>query len=103
MQTVVEVVAIAAAVVWSAVVILALLRTNLHRTPLCGVAGLGVTAMVWQACPVVNDLPRIFGIAFWVGMSLLVYYWPTHFLPDAPWERTQPRDADPLDRFFEGE
>jgi hypothetical protein len=103
MQTVVEVMATAAAVVWSAVIILVLLKTKLHRTPLCGVAGLGVTAMVWQACPVVNDLPRPFGIAFWIGMSLMVYYWPTQFLPDPPWERRQPTEDERLDQFFAGD
>jgi hypothetical protein len=103
MQTVVEITVMAAAVVWSVVIILALLKANLHRTPLCGVAGLGVTAMVWQACPVVNDLPRIVGFAFWIGMSLMIYYWPTQFLPDPPWERTKLKDTDRLDQFFDGE
>ncbi len=51
MAAVVEVTAIAAAVLWSAVIIVVLLQANLHKTPLCGIAGMGVTAMVWRAFP----------------------------------------------------
>ena len=103
MQAVVDVTVMAAAVVWSAVIIIALLKCNLHRTPLCSVAGLGVTAMVWRAFPPVQELPLVVSFIFWLGMSLCVYYWPTQLLPDPPREHERQAEDDVLDRFFQGE
>jgi hypothetical protein len=79
MQAVVDVTVMAAAVVWSAVIIIALLKCNLHRTPLCSVAGLGVTAMVWRAFPPVQELPLVVSFIFWLGCRCLCITGPPSY------------------------
>jgi hypothetical protein len=103
MIAVVEVTAIAAAVIWSAVIIVVLLQANLHRTPLCGIAGMGVTAMVWRAFPPAHDLPQIFGVAFWILTSVLIYSWPAWGTPKPHRFTDSSDDAELLERFFQGD
>lgn len=103
MSAVVEITIIAAAVIWSAVIIVVLLSANLHKTPLCGIAGMGVTAMVWRAFPPAHDLPQVFGVAFWILTSLLIYSWPAWGAPAPDRVKTSAADEDRLEQFFQGD
>jgi hypothetical protein len=89
--------------VWSAVIIVVLLRAQLHKTPLCGIAGMGVTAMVWRAFPPAQDLPQPVSVAFWVLISALIYYWPDRGIAPSPQTGESAPEDDLLERFFQGD
>ena len=88
--------AVLAAIMLSTVVVVAVTSTGLHRTPVCALAGLGVTIMLWMAYPPAHQLPHVVGLLFWVLMTWLIYVFPE---PDATSEATQEEEL--LDRFFE--
>ncbi len=91
---------VVAAIMLSALIIIVTTATNLHRTPLCGVVGMGVTIMVWSAYPPAQQLSPIGGILFWVLISLMIYPFPEPTTPVPPLDTASLSDDDLLDQFF---
>ena len=88
--------AVFAAILLSTIVVVAVTSTGLHRTPVCALAGLGVTLMIWEAYPPAQQLSHIFGFLFWVLITLLIYFFPE---PEAASSVAQ--DEELLNQFFE--
>jgi hypothetical protein len=91
--------AICVAIILSAVVIVVVTSTGLHRTLFCTMAGLGVVIMVWSAYPPAKQLSYTIGFLFWVFISLLIYHFPQPMRKVATEDMPSPSD-DLLDRFF---
>lgn len=85
------------AIVLSTTIVIVVVETNLHRTPMCALTGLGIVMMLWMAYPPAQQLPHVIGVLFWFLMSLTIYFFPTG-------EVTRPaaqNDDELLDQFFE--
>jgi hypothetical protein len=76
MLAVVDILTIALAVILSSAIVVILLYTGLHRTILCGVGGIGVTAMIWRSFPPAATLPTVVEVLFCLFISLVIYWWP---------------------------
>ena len=89
-----------AAIILSSSVMIVTTETGIHRTPFCVLPSLAITLMLWMAYPPAQQLPVFVGFLFWVGISLLIYYFPAP--PSRSSTNTTPSTSDDelLDSFF---
>lgn len=100
MATIANLGVVVIAIMLSALIIIVTTATHLHRTPLCGVVGMGVTIMVWSAYPPAQQLSPMAGILFWMFISLMIYRFPDSTTPAPPLDPASLSDDDLLDQFF---
>ena len=87
-------------IILSVGIVTVMISTGLHRTVLCGVAGMAIVILVWSAYPAAQQLPHVFGFLYWILISLAIYHFPALMDLTPSTDSPSTDDDDLLDRFF---